>query len=86
MESKQFNLNIITKFYSPMPKGRLNDLWSNNNSKISEVVINELVLLIKIKKIIEVYILTTMVQQDSPAFVNSENAINFGCWKNDAKK
>ena len=62
-----------------MPKGRLNALWSNNNSKISEVVINELVLLIKIKKIIEVYILTTMVQQDSPVFVNSENAINFGC-------
>ena len=51
MESKQFNLNIITKFYSPMPKGRLNALWSNNNSKISEVVINELVLLIKIKKL-----------------------------------
>ena len=86
MESKQFNINIITKFYSPMPKGRLNALWSNNNSKISEVVINELVLLIKIKKIIEVYILTTMVQQDSPVFVNSENAINFGCWKNGAKK
>ena len=61
MKSKQFNLNIITKFYSPMPKEKLSAIWSKDNSEILEVVINELVFLIKIKKIIEVYILVTMV-------------------------
>ena len=61
MESKQFNLNIITKFYSPMPKEKLSAIWSKNNSKILEVVINELVFLIKIKKIKEVYILVKIV-------------------------
>ena len=44
-----------------MQKGRLNAIWSKKNSKISEVVRNELVLLIKIKKIKEVYILVKIV-------------------------
>ena len=44
-----------------MQKERLSAIWSKNNSKILEVVINELALPIKIKKIIEVYILVTMV-------------------------
>ena len=44
-----------------MQKERLSAIWSKNNSKILEVAINELALPIKIKKIIEVYILVTMV-------------------------
>ena len=44
-----------------MPKERLSAIWSKNNSKILEVVIYELVFLIKTKKIIEVYILVKIV-------------------------